>query len=158
MGRDEQAMADRPKPARKPSRRPMPEMLRPDAGVLARMDALMPAFPVRRKAMFGTVSWFLESNDQMCVAVWGPDVQVRLGVEGVEAAVASGEARRFEPIAGRPMKEYVLVPSSTLSDAEVRGWVERGIAFTSTVAGKKPGGGRAHVRAVAHPKRARSPS
>lgn len=126
-------------PAAKPSSqaKPAAKMEKPDPGLLARMDALLAAFPAYRRPMFGTVSWFLEGNEQMFAAVWGIDVSLRIGAAEVARTVAAGKARPFAPMAGRTMREYVLVPASTYRDADLRKWIARAADFTGKLERKK---------------------
>ncbi|MSQ31110.1 MAG: hypothetical protein EXR64_03660 [Dehalococcoidia bacterium] len=119
------------------SSREAPRMERPDAEVLARVEAVMAVLPVYRRAMFGTVAWWLERNAQMLGCVWGVDLNVRVGEVEAQRLVASGKARPFEPMAGRPMREYVLVPASTLRPAALKRWIVRAIEFTETLAAKQ---------------------
>ncbi len=126
------------KSAGKPAaKRAAPHMEKPDAEVLARLDAAMAGLPVYRRPMFGTVSWFVEENAQMFAGVWGDAINLRLGEEAARREVASGSARPFEPMPGRAMREYVLVPASTLRPAEVTRWVARALEFTAQLARKK---------------------
>jgi len=45
----------------------------------------------------------------------------------------------FEPMKGRPMREYVLVPAALHADARaLRGWITRALEFTAGMPAKKP--------------------
>ena len=123
--------------AKSVAKRPGPQMLKPDPEVLARVEAVMTDLPVYRRAMFGVVTWFVEENAQMLGCVWGDSLNIRVGAEEAQRLVASGKAVPFEPMAGRPMREYVLVPASTLRPAALKRWIARGLEFTSTLARKK---------------------
>ena len=126
------------KPAAKPAAKKQSfHMEKADPALLARVEALMPEFPVYRRPMFGVVSWFVERNAQLLCCVWGESLNIRVGREDAAALVASGKATPFDPMGGRPMREYVLVPASTLRPAQLRKWVERALAFTETVPAKK---------------------
>ena len=114
-----------------------PKMERADPDLLTRVEALMATFPVYRRPMFGVVAWFVEENAQMLGCVWGDALNIRVGADEAQRLVASGKAVPFEPMAGRPMREYVLVPASTLRPAALKRWIARGVEFTSTVARKK---------------------
>ena len=108
-----------------------------DKALEERIDGLLASMPVRRKKMFGTSAWFLESNDQMFAGVWADGVMVRLGQEEVASLIGSGEAEPFDPMGGRPMKEYVFVNGEkTAEDANLLEWLERAAAFTSGVPAK----------------------
>lgn len=108
-----------------------------DEGLVERIDAATASMPVRRKKMFGTSSWFMESNDQMFAGAWGDGLMVRVGAEETHSLIESGEAAAFDPMGGRPMKEYVLVDSDAIAeDGDLLAWLERGAQFTSTLAPK----------------------
>ena len=47
--------------------------------LIERIDNLLSAEPVLRKNFFGTVAWFLESNDLIFAGAWGEGVMLRLG-------------------------------------------------------------------------------
>ncbi len=129
------------KPAAKASRpaasTPHAKMEKADPELLARVEALMPSYPVYRRPMFGVATWFVEANAQMLCCVWGDAINIRVGQEDARALVASGRARPFEPLEGRTMREYVLVPAATLRPADLRRWFDRALAFTSTLPPKK---------------------
>lgn len=112
-------------------------MPKANADVVARLDAIAGLLRAYRRPMFGTVSWFLDSNAQMFAGVWGDDVNVRVGEEEAERLILSGAARPFAPMHGRAMREYVLVPASTLRDAALKKWVQRGAAFAEGLAAKR---------------------
>ena len=51
----------------------------------------------------------------------------------------SDEITLFEPVAGRIMKEYVVLPDSLLSDKEfTKEWLTRSFEFVSSLPEKKP--------------------
>lgn len=112
----------------------MPET---DEGLVERIDALLGSRPVRRKKMFGTSSWFLESNDQMFASAWGDGLVVRVGESETARMVAAGDASLFDPMGGRPTKEYVLLDADAIAeDAGLLAWLDRGASFTASLAPK----------------------
>ena len=113
------------------------EMLKPDEALVERVEAATASMPVRCKKMFGASSWFMDSNDQMFAGVWGDGILVRVGADETQSLIASGEASSFDPMGGRPMKEYVLLNADTIAeDSDLSEWLERGAAFTSSLAPK----------------------
>lgn len=111
-----------------------PEM---DKGLEDRIDGLLGAMPVRRKKMFGTSAWFMQVNDQMFAGVWGDGVMLRVGQDEASVLVESGQAGQFDPMGGRPMKEYVYVNSEQIAeDADLVSWLERGADFTGALPAK----------------------
>ncbi len=59
------------------------------------------------KPMFGSLAAFVAG--QMFMGVLGNDIMIRLGDEDRQQALAAGSTL-FEPMPGRPMREYVTVP------------------------------------------------
>jgi hypothetical protein len=55
---------------------------------------------------------------------------VRLGGADLEAAQALDGARPFEPMPGRPMTGFTVLPAAVIEDDDaIRDWVGRAIAF-----------------------------
>jgi hypothetical protein len=48
------------------------------------------------------------------------DLVVKLGRERVDELVAAGRATRFDPMGGRPMRDWAQVPAP---DGDIAGWV-----------------------------------
>ena len=58
---------------------------------------------------------------------------VRLPDEELQARLDAGWAQ-FEPMAGRPMRGYVVMPAEVADDPDAaRGWVERAAAYVRTL-------------------------
>jgi TfoX/Sxy family transcriptional regulator of competence genes len=49
----------------------------------------------------------------------------------------SKDARLFEPMEGRPMKEYVVLPEQVLEDKDAVGWMKRSFEYTKSLPEKK---------------------
>lgn len=99
---------------------------------LARLDPRLTVRPV-----FGQPTAFL--NGQMCFGTFGPDLFLRVGPEGLDAAARAAGARPFEPMAGRPMAGYLTLPlAKVTNEAERSKWVRKAIAFTETLPPKAP--------------------
>lgn len=130
------------KPASKPAAKPSTQKAafaasKADPALLAKVEAVMSDFAVYPRKMFGVTAWFVEPNAQMLGCVWGDGLNLRVGAQDAAALIASGRATPFDPMGGRPMREYVLVPASTLGPAALRKWIARGVAFTSALPRKK---------------------
>ena len=95
-----------------------------------RFEALVaraPGASVRK--MFGQPAAFLRG--QMFLGVFGDEVFLRLAPGDRTRAVAEG-GHPFEPMPGRPMREYVVLPPELLDRAAAaRTWVRRSIEFVS---------------------------
>ena len=69
------------------------------------------------KPMFGSLAAFADS--QMFMGILGTEIMVRLGQADRGKALASGSTL-FEPMPGKPMREYVTVPEWRENPARVR--------------------------------------
>ena len=109
-----------------------------DPALIERIEEATAFLPVVKRKMFGTESWFVESNAQMFAGVWGDALMIRLGEEGVGREIESGGAELFDPMGGRPMREYVLIPSDRLAnDSDLEAWLQKGLEFTAALPPKK---------------------
>jgi len=80
--------------------------------------------------MFGQVAAFVNGN--MFMGLFVDDLFVRLSDADQASLLKEKGATPFTPMEGRPMKGYVVTPSSWLGQAaRVKPWVERSLAFTS---------------------------
>ena len=81
-----------------------------DPAALAFFRDLVPAEPgVTIKPMFGHQAAFADGS--MFLGIFGDRVLVRLAVADRVLLMAEEGAAPFDPMGGRPMKEYVLLPA-----------------------------------------------
>lgn len=86
--------------------------------------------------MFGGLCFTVHGN--MAVGVTGGDLMVRLAPEEGEAALAQPGARQMD-FTGKPMKGFVFVSAAGLkTERKLQSWVDRGVAFASSLPPKKP--------------------
>ena len=111
---------------------PMP---RPSDAAKELFRGLVPQGPgVALKPMFGNLAAFVNGN--MFAGLFGEDLFVRLP-DDEAAAVRRDGGRDFEPMAGRAMKGYVLVPDGWRERPEaVAPLVERAMELTSRMPAK----------------------
>lgn len=84
--------------------------------------------------MFGGLAFLLSGN--MCVGVVGDELMVRVGPDAYREAMDQPHARKMD-FTGRPMKGFVYVGCKGFeSDADLGGWVARGIGFASSLPAK----------------------
>ena len=88
--------------------------------------SVVPEHPdVAIRPMFGQLAAFVRGN--MFMGIFGEDVFVRLPEADREQVRAAGGVP-FEPMAGRPMKEYVVLPEDWRDDLDrIRGWAARAL-------------------------------
>ena len=103
-----------------------PSMPKPSEDTKELFASLVPDHPnVTERPMFGQRSAFV--NGHMFMGIFGQDLLLRLPEQDREAVIAAGGAV-FEPTAGRPMREYVVLPSAWRSKpATLRKWVARSL-------------------------------
>ena len=101
--------------------------------------SLVPDDPqVTVRPMFGNLSAFVNGN--MFFGLFGNDLFLRLSTEDQEELLKNKGASRLEPMKGRPMKDYVIVPKSWMNDPKAVGsWVSRSLAWSSKLPLKKTG-------------------
>ncbi len=90
----------------------------------------------QRRQMFGYPAAFVNGNlfTSLHQAAW----VVRLPEDARTELLAQPEARIFEPMAGRPMKEYVVVPAELIEQPELlRPWLQRSFAYVQSLPPKK---------------------
>ncbi|MCH8909535.1 MAG: TfoX/Sxy family protein [Chloroflexi bacterium] len=109
-----------------------------DEALIERVDGLLSIAPVRCKNMFGTAAWFLESNDMMFIGAWGEGIMVRVGEGRTLDLIESGDAEPFDPMGGRPMREYVFIGGHRIAeDDELLNWLNGASEFAETLPPKK---------------------
>jgi TfoX/Sxy family transcriptional regulator of competence genes len=93
-----------------------------------------PGVEVRR--MFGTPCFFYGGN--MFAGVHQENLIVRLPDDDRAALLALPEAQPFEPMPGRPMREYACVPPAMLDDrAALEAWLARSLTYARTLPPKQ---------------------
>ncbi len=96
---------------------------------------------VERRKMFGYPAGFVNGN--MFAGVHQENIVLRLDEAERVAAQREHAARTFEPMPGRPMRDWIVAPARFEADAALlREWVGRAFAFAASLApkGKKAGG------------------
>ena len=136
--------------ANKPQARAMPKWRPAPAALIQQFGrAVEDLRAVEARKMFGYPAVFLNGN--MFAGLFQDSVVLRLSA--ADRGTLPG-ATPFEPMPGRPMREYVVAPASVVdSPAQFRTWIERARSFAAslppkqaarkaTKAGKKPKGKR----------------
>ncbi len=112
----------------------MADWAKKDEALIERVDGLLSTVPVRRKNMFGTVAWFLDSNDMMFVGAWGEGIMARVGAERTASLIESGGTEPFDPLGGRPMREYVLLNGDRIAEDDVLlDWLDQANVFAAAL-------------------------
>ncbi len=116
-------------------------MPKPAKAAVALFESLVPQRPgVTRRPVFGQPAAFVDGN--MFFAVFGEDLIVRLSEDDRATAAKEFGGTSFEPMAGRPMREYVVLPAKLLADTKAtQGWVTRAVEYAMRLP-KKGGAAR----------------
>mgnify|MGYP001339298980 CR=1 FL=1 len=120
-----------------------PRWKKSSAELVALFETVLASEPkAERRQMFGYPAAFVNGN--MATGLHQDDWMVRLG-EKDRAALSAKGGRPFEPMPGRPMREYVVLPKAVLSERRaLAGWIRRGIDYAAGLPAKrsKPKAGR----------------
>ena len=92
-----------------------------------------------RRPMFGCTAYFVNGN--MFTGTFEESVLLRLGESDRELLLGDcDEASVFEPMKGRPMREYIALPEALCHEGEFfEPWLERAHAFGASLPPKLPG-------------------
>jgi TfoX/Sxy family transcriptional regulator of competence genes len=135
--------AKRVKPAKsaksaKSASREMPAFTKAPPEVIATFQSAVDGLDgVERRTMFGYPAAFAKGN--MFACVFQDRIMVRLAPDDRAEAMRLDGAKMFEPMPGRPMREYVELPADVMRAPPVlRGWVSRGRDYAAGLPTKKP--------------------
>lgn len=88
-----------------------------------------------RRPMFGYPCAFVNGN--LTTGLFADGWFVRLPEDDAATLLAMDGARPFEPMPGRPMRGYVVLPPSVVADASgPEEWVDRAIAYVAALPSK----------------------
>jgi TfoX/Sxy family transcriptional regulator of competence genes len=96
----------------------------------------MEPYAAQKKFMFGSTVYF--ANDQMFIGVHEDHIFLRLSESGRKALLlAYHNVTQFEPMAGRPMREYMIIPPELYNDREALGrWIEQSMDHVMSMPAK----------------------
>ena len=112
---------------------------KPDQASVELFKSLVPNDPkVTVRPMFGNISAFVNGN--IFFGLFGNDMFVRLSKEDQAQLLEKKGASNLEPMKGRPMKDYVVMPPAWKEKPEtIQTWVARSLTWTSRLPPKKAG-------------------
>ena len=111
----------------------MPAFDKSPAALVERFDTVAGWFPeVERRLTFGYPCLYVGGN--MVSGLYRDSWHVRLGGTDLAAAQALDGAHTFEPMPGRPMTGFTVLPADVIDDDDaIRGWVGRAVAFGASM-------------------------
>lgn len=93
---------------------------------------------VEKRRMFGCPCRFFGGN--MFMGVYSNYIILRLSENDRKSFLQLPDARLFEPVPGRVMKEYVTVPQRMHGTRELKGWIDRSLAYAKSLPPKSKAG------------------
>lgn len=110
---------------------------KPDPQLMTLLEELVPDEPaVQLRPMFGTPAYFAGGN--MFAGVHQESMIVRLDDDARRELLQVPGAHVFEPMEGRPMREYVVLPDVVLADHRLaRAWIHRGFEYAASLPPKE---------------------
>src|SRR5207245_10536994 len=112
-------------------------MHKPSEHAKAALQKLVPPDPeVTTRPMFGNLSAFVNGN--MFCGLFGEDLFVRVS-EGDQAKIRKQGGKAFEPMPGRAMTGYVVVPTGWPKKPDAtRSWISVALTSSKTLPSNSP--------------------
>jgi TfoX/Sxy family transcriptional regulator of competence genes len=103
-----------------------------------------PGANISRRKMFGYPAAF--ANGNLFIGLHQNDFIMRLSEQDRARFSAEFGERTFEPMVGRPMREYVRLPEELLTDPRKRAsWINLSLRYAETIAPKAKSPKRKHL-------------
>jgi TfoX/Sxy family transcriptional regulator of competence genes len=111
----------------------MPAFSKSPPALIAAFEQIMAAMPMAEpRKMFGYPAAF--ANGQMFASLFGDNFILRLPPAERETFIQQQGSHLFEPMPGRPMREYVVVPKSLLkSGPQLDDWLGKAMAYAQSL-------------------------
>jgi TfoX/Sxy family transcriptional regulator of competence genes len=122
-------------------------MPKPSDQAKAAFQRIVPPDPaVTTRPMFGNLAAFVNGN--MFCGLFGEDLFVRLS-EDDNAKLRRQGGKPFEPMPGRAMTGYVIVPAGwQAKTAPAQAWIETALTWSRRLPAKQSGKAKAPVKAT----------
>jgi TfoX/Sxy family transcriptional regulator of competence genes len=110
---------------------------KPSQKIIELYESIIPDIPlVERRKMFGYPCGFVNRN--MFLGTFEESVFIYLSEPDREEFLNLPESKHFEPMPGRIMKEYVIIPIWLLEKKkELNQWIQRSLAYVSSLPPKE---------------------
>jgi TfoX/Sxy family transcriptional regulator of competence genes len=102
------------------------------------LESALRPYACQKKSMFGCPVWFVNNN--MFAGLHQENLFIRLPADAQKELFTNcDEAAVFEPMAGRQMKEYAVLPESLYGDNQEFGtWLDRSYRYVLSLPMKVP--------------------
>ena len=105
-------------------------------------EAAMPGAPAVKRPMFGYPAGFVNGN--MFMGLFADKMFVRLPEDSRAELMGIG-GTTFEPMPGRPMREYVVIPKVIIAKpAELKSWAAKALRYGESLPARRKSLPRAH--------------
>jgi hypothetical protein len=99
-------------------------------------DRVLPGPPCERRLMFGYPAGFVNGN--MAFGLFQDGMVLRLDDREREKLLAVEGCQPFQPMPGRPMGQFVLVPGSMVANEDaITPWLEAALSYASRMPPKR---------------------
>ena len=97
------------------------------------LESELKRWAATRRSMFGSIAYF--TNGNMFAGVFGDSLFMRLSeADWARLRAEHPEAKPFEPVKGRMMREYATVPQGLLDDLPaLRIWLRRAFDYANSI-------------------------
>ncbi len=120
-------------PPKAKTKRAMPKFTKaPQALVDQFTTAIEDMRDVQPRKMFGYPAAFTISTAQMFACLFGDDMILRLS-QADRIALEVERWKPFEPMPGRPMREYLAVPADLRSSPSLKTWMAKAHAYAASL-------------------------
>jgi len=122
-----------PRRAAKKAARPMPKLEKSSPALLQAFAQTMATLPMAQiKTVFGSPAAF--ANGHMFAGIQNESFFLRLPDAERESFMQTVSAEQWEPMAGRPMREYVVVPAPLIeAPDQLSAWLGKSIAYVQSL-------------------------
>ena len=105
--------------------------------LIERFDGVVPKdSQVERRKMFGYPCAFVKGN--MFMGVHQKDMFLRLSENDRKEFLKLDMTKQFEPVSGRKMREYVVVPPNMIDDVgSLEPWILKSLKYALSLPSKK---------------------
>jgi TfoX/Sxy family transcriptional regulator of competence genes len=94
--------------------------------------SVLPGPPVTGRKMFGYPAGFVNGN--LFMSLFADQMILRLPEDARAELLKKNGAKQFEPMKGRPMKEYVCVPKSMLKERkDLTSWIAKALEYGASL-------------------------
>lgn len=115
------------------AKRPMPKWTKSSPLLVEIFNKVVAEVPdAEMRKMFGYPAAFV--SGQMFCSLFQESMMMRLSETDRTSFIEQYKSKLFEPIPGRPMREYVEVPESLISSSlKLKAWLLKSAAYASSV-------------------------